>query len=167
MSGHRDPTPEHVSVYRRIRRVFGQPGLRSVDARRRRAAAEDESSVPFGAGREPKGLGDVMEAFTASRGWESPLARAELVGSWAEIVGADTAAHSAPIAVEDGVLTVTCDSTAWAQQLRLMRGTILERVTERFPAAGIETAHFLAPDAPSWKHGPKTIPGRGPRDTYG
>lgn len=159
--------PEHVSVYRRIRRVFGTPGLRSLDARRRRAAAEDASSVPFGVGREPKGLGDVVEAFTASRGWDSPLARAELIASWSEIVGADTAIHTAPVAVDDGVLTVRCDSTAWAQQLRLMRGTILDRVAERFPAAGIETAHFLAPDTPSWKHGPRAIRGRGPRDTYG
>jgi predicted nucleic acid-binding Zn ribbon protein len=167
VNGDPGDVPEHIWVYRRIRRVFGRPGLRSVDARRRRAAADDESSVPFGAGREPKGLADVMEAFTASRGWDSPLARAELVASWWEIVGTETAAHTAPVAIEDGVLTVSCDSTAWAQQLRLMRGTILDRVAERFPAAGVETAHFLAPDAPSWKHGPKTIPGRGPRDTYG
>ncbi|PZQ74527.1 MAG: DUF721 domain-containing protein, partial [Cutibacterium acnes] len=23
------------------------------------------------------------------------------------------------------------------------------------------------PSAPSWKHGPRSVPGRGPRDTYG
>jgi predicted nucleic acid-binding Zn ribbon protein len=159
--------PEHISVYRRVRRVFGEPGLRSIDARRRRRAAEDDSSAPYGLGREPLGLGVVVDALTTSRGWDSPLAQAELLGSWASIVGEETAAHAAPISVEDGVLTVKCDSTAWAQQLRIMRQTILDKVAERFPAAGIESARFLAPDAPSWKHGPKTIPGRGPRDTYG
>ena len=162
-----EAVPEHISVYRRIRRAFGDPALRSIDARRRRAAAASASSAPYGDGREPAGLGDVMDAFTAARGWDSPLARAELVGSWAEIVGAETALHATPTAVEDGVLTVSCDSTAWAQQLRLMHAAILDRVRERYPAAGIETAHFLAPNAPSWKHGRMTFPGRGPRDTYG
>ena len=34
-------------------------------------------------------------------------------------------------------------------------------------AAGIETVRFIGPDTPSWKRGPRAIPGRGPRDTYG
>jgi predicted nucleic acid-binding Zn ribbon protein len=44
---------------------------------------------------------------------------------------------------------------------------VLNSVAERFPAAGVESTRFLAPHAPSWKHGPKAVPGRGPRDTYG
>jgi predicted nucleic acid-binding Zn ribbon protein len=159
--------PEHIAVFRRVRAAFGDPALRSADARRRRRAAQDVSTVPYGVGRDPRGLGDIVAGLTASRGWDSPIARAELVASWEEVVGADTAAHSTPVAIEDGVLTVRCDSTAWAQQLRLMRASILDRVTERFGAAGVETARFVGPDAPSWKHGLKTIPGRGPRDTYG
>jgi predicted nucleic acid-binding Zn ribbon protein len=159
--------PEHIAVFRRIRGLFGDPELRSVDGRRRRRAATETSSAPFGAGRDPLGLGDVVEALTAARGWDSPLARADLLASWSEIVGADTAAHAVPVGVEDGVLAVRCDSTAWAQQLRLMRSRILEQIASRFPDAGIETTRFIGPDAPSWKHGPKTIPGRGPRDTYG
>jgi predicted nucleic acid-binding Zn ribbon protein len=105
--------------------------------------------------------------MASARGWESPIARAELIASWAQIVGPETAAHATPLGIEDGVLTVQCDSTAWAQQLRLMSATVLNSIAERFPAAGIETTRFLAPHAPSWKHGPKAIPGRGPRDTYG
>ncbi|MEO8529430.1 MAG: DciA family protein [Pseudolysinimonas sp.] len=159
--------PEHLSVYRRLRRAFGNPELRSPDARRRRRAADAAPSEPYGLGREPRGVGDVLLAVTSSRGWESPIARAELVASWPDIVGEDTAAHATPIGIEDGVLTVQCDSTAWAQQLRLMNATVLASIAERFPAAQVETARFLAPHAPSWKHGPKAIPGRGPRDTYG
>ncbi|MDP4886606.1 MAG: DUF721 domain-containing protein, partial [Aquiluna sp.] len=26
---------------------------------------------------------------------------------------------------------------------------------------------FIGPSAPSWKKGPRSVPGRGPRDTYG
>ena len=44
--------------------------------------------------------------------------RTSSVAAWSEIVGAETAAHSTPVGIEEGVLTVRCDSTAWAQQLR-------------------------------------------------
>lgn len=162
-----DPIPEHLGVYRRFRTVFGAPGARSRDARRRSRAAEDGASVPYGTGRDPHGIGDVLGRLTVSLGWESPIARAELVADWAELVGDDTAAHSEPIGVEEGVLTVRCDSTAWAQQLRTMRSTITTRIAERYPAAEIDSIRFLGPDAPSWKRGPRAIPGRGPRDTYG
>lgn len=160
--------PEHVAVYRRLRSVFGDPALRTIDGRRRRRAAKESgSSEPYGAGRDPLGLGSIVDAFAASRGWDSPLARADLLASWTDIVGAETASHASPIGIEDGVLTVRCDSTAWAVQLRTMQRTVLERIAERFPAAGVESARFLGPDAPSWKRGPRAIPGRGPRDTYG
>ncbi len=159
--------PEHIAVFRRVRAAFGDPSLRSGDARRRRHSARDETSVPYGAGREPRGVADVVESFTSSMGWESPLARAELLASWTSIVGPETAAHAEPIGIEEGVLTVRCDSNAWAQQLRTMRAAVITRIAERYAAAGVDSVRFIGPDAPSWKHGPRTIPGRGPRDTYG
>ena len=162
-----EKVPEHIAVYHRIRSVFGDPTMRSADARRRKKASRDESTVPYGVGRDPRGIGDVMENLTSTMGWDSPIARAELLASWAEIVGEETAAHAAPIGIEDGVLTVRCDSTAWATQLRRMNSTITTKIGARFTAAGIESVRFLGPDAPSWKRGPRAIPGRGPRDTYG
>lgn len=159
--------PEHIAVYQRIRSVFGDPSLRSGDARRRKRAARDESTVPYGVGRDPRGIDVVMENLTSTMGWDSPLARAELLAGWAEIVGEETAAHASPIGIEEGVLTVRCDSTAWATQLRRMNATITTKIGAHFAAAGIETVKFLGPDAPSWKHGLRAIPGRGPRDTHG
>ena len=159
--------PEHVAVYRRVRRVFGDPESRSPDARRRTKASREETTVPYGVGRDPKGLESVLDSLTAAMGWESPLAKSELLVAWPALVGEEVAAHAQPESVEDGQLTVRCDSTAWAQQLRAMRTTVLARIAERHPAAGIESIRFLGPDAPSWKRGPRAIPGRGPRDTYG
>lgn len=162
-----DPTPEHIAVYQRVRTVFGDPSMRSGDARRRKRAARDETSVPYGLGREPRGIDDVMQNLTTTMGWESPIARAELLSSWAELVGEETAAHAEPIGIEDGRLTVRCDSTAWAQQLRLMNASITTEIVKRFPSAEIQTVSFLGPNVPSWKRGPRSAPGRGPRDTYG
>ena len=159
--------PEHIATYRRIRAAFGQPMATSRDGRRRDAAARDESSVPYGKGREPRGLDDVLDRLTRTMGWSSPLAKSELLVAWPSLVGAEVAEHTDPVSVEDGLLTVKCDSTAWAQQLRSMRSMVLAQIAERHPEAQIESVRFIGPDTPSWKRGPRAIPGRGPRDTYG
>ncbi len=162
-----NPTDSEArSVYLRFRRVFGEPGARSSDARKR-SQKTDGASVPFGSNRDPLDLSDVIEGLTSQLGWNSPLARSELLASWVRIVGADTAEHSVPVGIEDGVLTVQCDSTAWATQLRLMRSQVITHIARSFPAAGIQSVRFQAPNAPSWKRGARSIPGRGPRDTYG
>ena len=48
-----------------------------------------------------------------------------------------------------------------------MRAQILSEIVRRYPEAGVDAVRFIGPDVPSWKWGPRTIPGRGPRDTYG
>ena len=161
-----DPDSESRAVYLRFRRVFGQPGSRSSDARKR-SLKKEGASVPFGSGRDPLGLGEVIDGLAAKLGWNSPLARSELLASWAEIAGVETAEHSTPVGIEEGMLTVQCDSTAWATQLRLMRSQIATQIAKRFPAAGIDSVRFQGPNAPSWKRGVSSIPVRGPRDTYG
>lgn len=158
--------PEHVGVYLRLRDVFGNPADRSATARKKRVKVEG-TSVPFGEGRDPHGLGDVFDGLVVRMGWTSPLARSDLIASWADIVGAETAEHSEPVGIEEGVLAVRCDSTAWATQLRLMRSQITTTIATKYPEAGIQSVRFDGPNAPSWKRGPRSIPGRGPRDTYG
>ena len=163
MSGEQS---ESSSVFERFRRVFGNGASRTLDARKR-AKKEPGSSAAFGAGRDARGLGEVLDSLTSTLGWNSPLAQSELLTSWAEIAGAETAEHSTPVGIVEGTLTVKCDSTAWATQLRLMRVQITTEIAAKYPDAGIESIRFEGPGAPSWKRGPRSIPGRGPRDTYG
>jgi predicted nucleic acid-binding Zn ribbon protein len=158
---------EAQRVYLRFRRVFGDPNQRSRDGRRRKAIKLGSPSQPFGTGREPRGIADVLASVTSEMGWNSPLAQSELMTAWPDMVGEELSAHSHPISIDDGTLTVQCDSTAWATQLRLMRGTVTTTIVQRYPEAGIQSVRFLAPNAPSWKRGPRSVPGRGPRDTYG
>ncbi len=162
-----DERQEHIEVYLRMRALFGDPANRTTDARKRAKKKKEGGSKPFGAGRDPRGIDDILDGLTARLGWTSPLARAQLLDSWPELAGVETAQHSEPVSIEDGVLVVRCDSTAWATQLRLMREQITTSIAQRFPDAGIRSVKFDGPNAPSWKSGPRSIPGRGPRDTYG
>jgi predicted nucleic acid-binding Zn ribbon protein len=139
----------------------------SRDQKRIEAKASKAKSKPFDRGRDPvsaiSSVNDLVGAFR----WTGEMAEAELHVKWAEIVGADTAANSMPEDLVDGTRTVRCKSTVWATQLRLMGNVILERLNAEFAELNITSLKMLGPTAPSWKKGPRSVPGRGPRDTYG
>ena len=157
-----DAPPETIATYLRLRGLA--PGSRKYRRGRRQ---RDDENQPFTAGRDPRGLGDIVNSLTREQGWDSQLARHDLVRDWASIAGEHTAEHATPVGLSEGTLTVQCDSTAWATQLTLMRSALLTSIVNTYPEAGIVALRFTGPDVPSWKWGPRTIPGRGPRDTYG
>ena len=154
--------PETVATYLRLRGL--PPGAR---ARKKRRVRTDDENVPFTAGRDPRGVADVMAAFTREAGWDKQLAGADIVRQWNDVAGDETAAHTRPVDLTEGTLAIQCDSTAWAKQLQFMRAHILTQLVTRYPDAGVTSLRFLGPDVPSWKWGPRAVPGRGPRDTYG
>lgn len=159
-----EPVPETVATYLRLRGL--EPSSRTARRRRRRRGSDDENQ-PFAPGRDPRGVADVLADLTRSAGWDAQLAQEDVIRAWADVAGAGTADHTRPTAFREGTLTVQADSTAWAKQLQLMRAQILTEIVRRFPEAGVEAIRFIGPDVPSWKWGPRAVPGRGPRDTYG
>ncbi|GAA1778310.1 DciA family protein [Leucobacter iarius] len=161
--------PEHSdfasSAYLRAKSVW-----KGVPYRRRRLGSdstEGEGRAPFGTGRDPRMLGDILAKAATDMGWSADLEQARVITEWAEFVGQPTSDHTEVVGVRDGVLLLQCDSTAWATELRRLRSEILTRLLREFPDSEIRDLRFLAPGAPSWRHGPRTVQGRGPRDTYG
>ena len=137
------------------------------DQKRIEAGKAKAKSKPFENGRDPVTAMSTLDALITDFRWTGEMAEADLHVNWAEVVGANNAANSKPEEIVDGTLTIRCKSTAWATQLRLMSPQILELVNARYEALGITAIKTLGPDAPSWKKGPRSVPGRGPRDTYG
>jgi predicted nucleic acid-binding Zn ribbon protein len=124
-------------------------------------------SKPFDAGRDPVPAGNTIDSLMHDFRWQSQLEEAELFVRWGEIVGEINAKNSQPETLNNGKLTIRCKSTAWATELRLMQNQILEKIEASFPELKISNISFIGPDAPSWKKGSRSVPGRGPRDTYG
>jgi predicted nucleic acid-binding Zn ribbon protein len=124
-------------------------------------------SKPFGSGRDPITASITIDSLMEDFRWQSQMEEAELFVRWHEIVGELNAKNTQPENLANGKLTVRCKSTAWATELRLMQTQILEKIRGSFPELEIKSISFLGPDAPSWKKGPRSVPGRGPRDTYG
>ena len=124
-------------------------------------------SKPFDSGRDPIMASSTIDSLMEDFRWQSQMEEAELFVRWPEIVGELNAKNTQPENLANGKLTIRCKSTAWATQLRLMQTQILEKISSSFHELEIKSISFLGPDAPSWKKGPRSVPGRGPRDTYG
>ena len=119
-------------------------------------------------GRDPQGLGKEVDRLVGERGWGLDLQVRGVFGRWTEIVGEEIGAHSTPETLSEGTLVVRTDSTAWATQLKLLAGTLVQRLNKELGDGTVTLVEVLGPHAPSWKHGRRGVrDGRGPRDTYG
>ncbi|MGI8868645.1 MAG: DUF721 domain-containing protein [Mycobacteriales bacterium] len=116
---------------------------------------------------DPALVGDLVRRLVADRGWQRTAASASVVSRWDQIVGSDIAAHAQPRSLIDGELIVVAESTTWATQLRLLSTQLLARITTDVGSGVVTRIRVHGPTAPSWRHGPRRVAGRGPRDTYG
>ena len=66
-------------------------------------------------------------------------------GRWAEIVGADLAAHTRPDSFADGELAVTADSTAWATQVRLLAPVLVKRLNAELGDGSVRRVKVRGP----------------------
>ena len=123
--------------------------------------------------RDPAKLAGLIDNIILNKGWDLQLATGKLRAQWDQLVGAEISDH---IQIEEfqlgpsgqnGVLVLRADSTAWATQMKLLLPNLESRLTEQIGAGRISEIKVLGPAAPSWKHGLRSVPGRGPRDTYG
>ncbi|MCX4675806.1 DciA family protein [Streptomyces sp. NBC_01433] len=150
-------------------------------ARARGAAAQQKKQARRGGGlrsgarsdgRDPLPLGSAINRLITERGWETPAAVGGVMGRWAQIVGEDLANHCVPLRYDEDpdarVLTVQCDSTAWATQLRLLAPRLVARLNEDLGRGTVRMIKVLGPGGPQRRFGPLRAPGStGPGDTYG
>ena len=96
--------------------------------------------------RAPRRLGDALSETMARAAPATPLAAVQ--AAWAGAVGERIAAEARPVAEKDGVLTVSCSSATWAQELDLLSEELLERLSEALPEGSRpELLRFRATDS--------------------
>jgi predicted nucleic acid-binding Zn ribbon protein len=116
---------------------------------------------------DPQPLASAIGGLLDTEGWQQRAAMGSVFGRWAEIVGADLAAHTRPDSFADGELAVTADSTAWATQVRLLAPMLVKRLNAELGDGSVRRVKVRGP-APPRQRGGWRVPGsRGPRDTYG
>ncbi|MBC8093845.1 MAG: DUF721 domain-containing protein, partial [Pseudonocardia sp.] len=117
--------------------------------------------------RDPQPFGRVVSRVALDRGWSPRLTDATVLGRWPQLVGPDVADHCTPVSLRDGELVLQAESTAWATQLRTLQRQLLVRLSGAVGKDVVRRIRVVGPSGPSWRHGPRTVRGRGPRDTYG
>ena len=151
----------------RARAAARAKGIRPGQPARRILADPPPSSGARPGGRDPQTFGAVVQRLLHERGWVQDVSVGGVIGRWREVVGDQVADHCVPETFEDKVLVVRADSTAWATQVKLLTPRLLERLAQEVGEGVVETVTVLGPAGPSFRRGPKTVRGRGPRDTYG
>ena len=155
-----------LSRARASARESGTPGRSNSRSRR----TNPTRSGPSPDGRDPQTAGRVLQAWLRDSGFEESATAGGLEAHWEAIAGPDIAGHVTCEVVqgpEGRVVMLRADSTAWATQIRLLLPQITRRIEEVLGRPVHDRIRVVGPAPPRRSPGPRRVPGRGPRDTYG
>lgn len=167
------PEPSGIDLARVALRAAKEAARARGDAAQQKRQARRGGGLRSGAradGRDPMALGSAINRLITERGWEAPAAVGGVMGRWPQIVGEDLAKHCEPERYDEDerVLSVRCDSTAWATNLRLLAPQLVARLNEDLGHGTVAVIKVHGPAGPPRRFGPLRAPGSsGPGDTYG
>jgi predicted nucleic acid-binding Zn ribbon protein len=91
----------------------------------------------------------------ARRGAQPITLLAGVQGAWESVAGARVAEEAEPVAERDGVVTISCRSATWAQELDLLSPELLRRLNaalfapgQDLPTAPVKRLRFTADRPP-------------------
>ena len=84
----------------------------------------------------------ALESVTARMAPATLLAEVQMV--WADAAGEAFAAASQPTSERDGVVTVSCVSSVWAQELDLMAGELTPRLNAALGGERVRSLRCVA-----------------------
>ncbi|MDP9806340.1 putative nucleic acid-binding Zn ribbon protein [Trueperella bonasi] len=118
--------------------------------------------------RDPKPLSFIYPNIVDRMGWKERLDVGAVSVRWPAIVGPAIAQNCVVEDFsDDGILTLRAKSTSWQTQVRALLAFLDKKLAEELGEGVVKDIVVNGPHVPSWKHGPYSVPGRGPRDTYG
>ena len=102
---------------------------------------------------DPQPLNAAVGGLLSARGWRQRVAVGAVFGDWPLIVGPQLATHTRPDGFDNGELTVTADSDAWAAQVRLMAPQLIKRLAEELGHGTVTRIRVRGPSAPARQSG--------------
>ena len=99
--------------------------------------------------REPRRAGLAVAALAERLAPQTLLGAVQRV--WPEAVGDGVAAEAEPTAERDGVVTVTCSSAVWAQELDLMAPEVVARLNAALGRASVRALRCRATAPRGWR----------------
>jgi hypothetical protein len=89
--------------------------------------------------RKVEKLSSTIEKILRDRGWGTKLKQYRIYGVWEKAVGKGIARHARPAGMRGKKLTVIVDSSAWMQQLSMLKPEIMGKVNQRLGEEAIES----------------------------
>jgi predicted nucleic acid-binding Zn ribbon protein len=102
---------------------------------------------------DPQQLNAAVGGLLSARGWRQRVAVGAVFGDWPQVVGPQLALHTRPDGFENGELTVTADSDAWAAQVRLMAPQLIKRLAQELGHGTVTKIRVRGPSAPPRQSG--------------
>ena len=97
---------------------------------------------------QPRPLSHAVAALADRLSPQTTLAEIQRV--WPDAVGEVIAAQADPTGEREGVLTVTCSSAVWAQELDLMGPELVGRINAALGAESVRSLRCSARPAKGW-----------------
>jgi predicted nucleic acid-binding Zn ribbon protein len=119
-----------------------------------------EKERPVRPKRKVEQLSNTIERLLVSRGMASKLKEYRVFGRWERAVGEVIARHTHPAAIRGKKLTVVVDSSAWMQQLSLLKPEIIGKVNEALGEAAVESIILKLGDVAARPRVPERAPER-------
>ncbi|WP_231699802.1 MULTISPECIES: DUF721 domain-containing protein [Corynebacterium] len=119
--------------------------------------------------RDPARAGDLLTNLVREQRWSKKISVGQIMNAWPELVGEQVAQHTTPTRYDDKTmqLTVQCDSTSWATNLRLMQTRVLQSIARKVGPDVVAEVKILGPNNRMRSYGKLRVKGRGPRDDFG
>jgi predicted nucleic acid-binding Zn ribbon protein len=95
----------------------------------------------------PRALSTVLEAVAHDVAPDTLLARVQ--AAWGEVAGPGLAAAAVPVSERDGVVTVTCESGVWAQELELLAPELIAALERVLGGASVTKLRFVVGSGPN------------------
>ena len=89
--------------------------------------------------RKVEKLSSTIEKILRERGWGAKLKEYRIYGVWEKAVGKGIARHARPAGMRGKKLTVLVDSSAWMQQLSMLKPEIMGKVNQHLREDAIES----------------------------
>lgn len=94
-------------------------------------------------GRGPKRVGELVDAVLDRAGVRKQVRRTEILDEWDEIVGEGIARVTRAVKVSDRALFVEVRSSAWLQELEMMKHELMTRLNAGRGDGRIEKLVFV------------------------
>jgi predicted nucleic acid-binding Zn ribbon protein len=90
--------------------------------------------------RAPRALAAALAEVTADLAPATTLARVQ--GAWNDALGDALSGEAQPVSEREGVITVTCRSSVWAQELEMLGPELVERLNAALGGPAVRGLRF-------------------------